>query len=297
MGEAATRSAAALAAVSGAPRHDVAVVLGSGWATVADVLGAPTWEGPLTVLPGIPAPTAHGHGGTVRSLVRGQVRVLVLIGRVHLYEGHPPATVVHGVRTAVAAGCRVVVLTNAAGGIRPGVPIGTPVLISDHLDLTTRGPDLGARPRYVGDPGRTSTGGRSPGSPPAVGTTTTGTDPGAGVYSARLRALARDADPTLPDGVYAGLVGPHFETPAEIRMLRVLGADLVGMSTVLEAAAAHAAGAEVLGVSLVSNLAAGVSAGPLSAEDVLEAGRAAQPRLGALLAALLGRLGPAFDDR
>src|SRR6266496_2959379 len=272
MGEAATRSAAALAAVSGAPRHDVAVVLGSGWATVADVLGAPTWEGPLTVLPGIPAPTAHGHGGTVRSLVRGQVRVLVLIGRVLL-------------------------LTNAAGGIRPGVPIGTPVLISDHLDLTTRGPDLGARPRYVGDPGRTSTGGRSPGSPPAVGTTTTGTDPGAGVYSARLRALARDADPTLPDGVYAGLVGPHFETPAEIRMLRVLGADLVGMSTVLEAAAAHAAGAEVLGVSLVSNLAAGVSAGPLSAEDVLEAGRAAQPRLGALLAALLGRLGPAFDDR
>jgi len=245
------------------PRHDVAVVLGSGWAAVADALGTAGWEAPLTRLPGFPAPTALGHGGTARSVTRGRLRVLVLLGRVHLYEGHSPATVVHGVRTAVGAGCGVIVLTNAAGGIRPEVPISTPVLIRDHLDLTRHVPGLGD-----GVPVRA-----------------------AEVYSARLRAVARAVDPTLPDGVYAGLVGPHFETPAEIRMLRTLGADLVGMSTVLEAAAARAAGADVLGVSLVSNLAAGVSAVPLSAEDVLLAGRAAEQRLAALLAAILDRLG------
>ena len=288
-------SAAALADASGVPRHDVAVVLGSGWAAVADALGPAQWEAPLTALPGFPAPTALGHGGTVRSLIRGRLRVLVLLGRVHLYEGHPPATVVHGVRTAVAAGCRVVVLTNAAGGIRPHVPIGAPVLISDHLDLTGRAPDLGGAPVATGDQIH------SPGLPAGAeaGPARCGELPrsarpsGIEVYSARLRALAREVDPTLPDGVYAGLVGPHFETPAEIRMLRVLGADLVGMSTVLEAAAARAAGAEVLGVSLVSNLAAGVSQVPLSAEDVLAAGRAAQPRLAALLTALLDLLGAA----
>jgi purine-nucleoside phosphorylase len=263
---AAEEAAAALAAASGVPRHDVAVVLGSGWAAVADEVGVPSWEAPLTALPGFPTPTALGHGGTVRSVSRGRLRVLVLLGRVHLYEGHPPATVVHGVRTAVAAGCRVVVLTNAAGGIRRDTPIGTPVLIRDHLDLTARGPGLG-------------------------GTTSTGA-----VYSERLRALARAVDPTLPDGVYAGLVGPHFETPAEIRALALLGADLVGMSTVLEGVAARAAGAEVLGISLVSNLAAGASAVPLSAADVLAAGRAAQPRLAALLTAILDRLDSGWSE-
>jgi purine-nucleoside phosphorylase len=259
-------AAAALAAASGIPRHDVGVVLGSGWAAMADALGAPGWEAPLTALPGFPPPTAVGHGGTVRSVPRGPLRVLVFLGRVHLYEGHPAATVVHGVRTAVAAGCRVIVLTNAAGSIRPDVPIGTPVLIRDQVDLTARGAGLGDRDRVP------------PGS--------------AEPYAARLRAVARAVDPTLPDGVYAGLVGPHFETPAEIRALALLGADLVGMSTVLEAATARAAGAEVLGISLVSNLAAGVSAAPVSAEDVLAAGRAAEPRLGALLAAILDRLDP-----
>jgi purine-nucleoside phosphorylase len=256
------QAAAALAAESGVPRHDVAVVLGSGWAAVANALGAAGWEAPLPTLPGFPAPTALGHGGTVRSVTRGRMRVLVLLGRVHLYEGHSPATVVHGVRAAVAAGCGVIVLTNAAGGIRPDVPIGTPVLIRDHLDLTRHGPGLGG-----GVPVRA-----------------------AEVYSGRLRAVASAADPTLREGVYAGLVGPHFETPAEIKMLRVLGADLVGMSTVLEAVAARAAGAEVLGISLVSNLAAGVSAVPLSGQDVLDAGRAAEQRLAALLAAVLDRL-------
>jgi purine-nucleoside phosphorylase len=260
-------AAAALATASGVPQHDVAVVLGSGWAGAADALGAPAWEAPLTVLPGFPAPTAIGHGSAVRSLVRGRLRVLMLLGRVHLYEGHPAATVVHGVRTAVAAGCRVAILTNAAGGIRPGMRIGTPVLVRDHLDLT----------------GRVAAGADAQPHRSAVVTAPA-------IYSARLLARARQVDPSLPEGVYAGLVGPHFETPAEIRALAALGADLVGMSTVLEARAAHAAGAKVLAISLVSNLAAGVSPVPLSADDVLAAGRAALPRTGALLGGVLDQL-------
>jgi len=239
-----------------AGRQDVAVVLGSGWAAAADALGEPAWEAPAGELPGFPVPTALGHGGTVRSVRRGGRTVLVLLGRAHLYEGHPVATVTHGVRTAVAAGCRTIVLTNAAGAIDPGLSVGEPVLVADQLDRT-------ARP---GAPTR--------GSP----------------YLPALRDRAREVDPTLREGVYAGLPGPHFETPAEIRMLRTLGADLVGMSTVHEAAAAHAAGAGVLGIALVSNLAAGVSPSPLSAQEVMDTGRAALPRLGALLAGVVDRL-------
>ena len=250
-------AAAELARRSGIGRHDVAVVLGSGWAAAADGLGPVDWAEPVVRLPGFPAPTALGHGGTVRSLRRAGLPVLVLLGRVHLYEGHPPGTVTHGVRTAVAAGCRTVLLTNAAGGISPGLAVGQPVLLADQLDLTAR---VGAA--------------MPPGSP----------------YPPALRDLARQVDPRLTEGVYAGLPGPHFETPAEIRALRRLGADLVGMSTVHEAAAAYAAGASVLGVSLVSNLAAGVSPTPLSGAEVLAAGRAALPRLTALLGGVLDRL-------
>ena len=154
-----------------------------------------------------------------------------MLGRTHLYEGRGVDAVAHGVRTAAAAGCRTVVLTNAAGGLARGHGVGEPVLISDHLNLTGRSPLRG--PRFVDL-----------------------TD----LYSPRLRALAREIDPTLAEGVYAGLPGPHFETPAEIRMLRMLGADLVGMSTVLEAIAARAEGVEVFGLSLVTNLAAGCRA-------------------------------------
>lgn len=251
-----------------AGQHDVAVVLGSGWAAVADGLGAPRWEAPVGALPGFPVPTALGHGGTVRSVRRGRLRVLVLLGRAHLYEGHPVDTVTHGVRTAVATGCRTVVLTNAAGGITAGRYVGEPVLLRDHLDLTVR---------PGGTAGRAGDGARG-----LAGST--------GPYPPALRELARQVDPGLRDGVYAGLPGPHFETPAEIRMLRTLGADLVGMSTVHEAAAARAAGAGVLGIALVSNLAAGVSPTPLSAQEVMDAGRAALPRLTVLLAGILDRL-------
>jgi len=264
--QAARASAARLAELTGVPRHDVAVVLGSGWAPAADALGATTAEVPLDALGGFPPPTVGGHSPAVRSVRAGDVRALVFLGRVHLYEGHDPATVVHGVRTAVAAGCQVVVLTNAAGGIREGYRVGQPVLIRDHLNLTGRSPLSGPPP--------------PDGYPPRF---TDLTD----LYSARLRVLAAEADEGLAEGVYAALPGPHYETPAEIRMLRTLGADLVGMSTVLEAIAARHLGAEVLAISLVSNLAAGLAPHGLDHAEVVAAGQAAAGRMGSLLAGLL----------
>jgi len=264
--QAARASADRLAELTGQPWHDVAVVLGSGWAPAADALGPGGAEVPLAELGGFPPPTVGGHSPAVRSLRAGPVRALVFLGRVHLYEGHPVATVVHGVRTALAAGCQVVVLTNAAGGINPGYQVGQPVLVADHLNLTGRSPlagpppPAGCRPLFIDL-----------------------TD----LYSQRLRALARAADPGLAEGVYAALPGPHYETPAEIRMLRTAGADLVGMSTALEAIAARHLGAEVLAISLVSNLAAGLAPHGLDHAEVVAAGQAAAGRMGALLAGLL----------
>jgi purine-nucleoside phosphorylase len=260
---AAAASAARLAERTGEPAHDVAVVLGSGWAQAADALGTGP-EVALADLGGFAPPTVPGHVPVVRSIHLGELRVLVFLGRTHLYEGHPVATVVHGVRTAVAAGCRVIVLTNAAGGIRAGFRPGQPVLISDHLNLTGRSPLTGSPPpdghRFVDL-----------------------TD----LYSERLRGIARAASQGIAEGVYAALPGPHYETPAEIRMLRTLGADLVGMSTALEAIAARHLGAEVLGISLVSNLAAGLTPQPLDHAEVTAAGDAAAGQMGALLAAVL----------
>ena len=262
----AAASAARLTALAGRP--DVAVVLGSGWAPAADAIGPAEAEVPLTELGGFGEPiTVAGHTPTVRSVSAGPLRVAVFLGRVHLYEGLPPATVVHGVRTAVCAGARVVVLTNAAGGIRSGLTVGEPVLISDHLNLTGKSPLTGPAPsvgqRFVDL-----------------------TD----LYSSRLRALAREADPSLAEGVYAMLPGPHYETPAEIIMLGRLGADLVGMSTGLEAIAVRQLGAEVLGISLVTNLAAGLAGHGLSHAEVVEAGQASASRMGALLAGILPRV-------
>ncbi len=257
----ARRAAAALAERTGVDAHDVAVVLGSGWAPAASQLGDPTAVVPMAELPGFTPPSAQGHGGQVLSLRVGAHRVLVLLGRVHAYEGHDLRHVVHPVRTACAAGVHTVVLTNAAGGLRPEFTVGQPVLISDHLNLTARSPLVGAQFVDLVE-----------------------------AYSPRLRAIAREIDPTLADGVYAGLPGPHYETPAEIRMLRTLGADLVGMSTVHETIAARAAGAQVLGVSLVTNLAAGMTGEPLSHQDVLEAGVQSATRMGSLLSAVIARV-------
>jgi purine-nucleoside phosphorylase len=281
-------SAARLAELTGTSQHDVAVVLGSGWAPAADAaaaaLGAEVTEIPVTRLGGFVAGTVAGHQGVVRSVTAprpgeataggpaGQpLRLLVFLGRVHLYEGHPVAAVVHGVRTAAAAGCRAVVLTNAAGGIREGYRVGQPVLIRDHLNLTARSPLTGPPP------------------PEPYGSRFTDLT---GLYTPRLRALARAADPGLAEGVYAALPGPHYETPAEIAMLRLLGADLVGMSTVLEAIAARHLGLEVLGLSLVTNLAAGLSPAGLDHSEVVAAGAAATGRLGALLARILPEVVP-----
>ncbi|MBI1757754.1 MAG: purine-nucleoside phosphorylase [Actinobacteria bacterium] len=256
-----TAAVRALAAATGSPRHDIAVVLGSGWVPAADALGAAQTELSVTDLPGFAAPAVAGHAGRVRSIDVAGRRVLVFLGRTHLYEGRGVGPVVHGVRVAAAAGCRTVILTNAAGGLREDLAVGQPVLIRDHLNLTASSPLVG--PRFVDL-----------------------TD----AYSARLRGLARTVDPSLADGVYAALPGPHYETPAEIQMLRTLGADLVGMSTVLETIAARAEGREVLGVSLVTNLAAGITGEPLDHAEVLAAGTAAATRMGELLARLIAQL-------
>ena len=247
------------AAVGGG--HDVAVVMGSGWAPAADAFGAAEASVAIGELPGFAAPTAVGHGGEVRSVRVGDRKVLLFLGRTHLYEGRGVEPVVHGVRTAAAAGVKTVVLTNAAGGVNPAYGVGQPVLLSDHINLTATSPLVGANFVDLTD-----------------------------LYSSRLRALAREIDPTLPEGVYAAFPGPHYETPAEIRMCATLGADVVGMSTALEAIAARAAGLEVFGLSLVTNAAAGVTGEKLDADEVVTAGRAAAGRLGEFLVRFIGRL-------
>jgi purine-nucleoside phosphorylase len=266
---AARAAAAVLAELSGKSHHDIAVVLGSGWLPAADRLGDVVAELPFATLPGFPPPSVAGHAGKVRSIAGAAKRILVFLGRVHLYEGYGPATVAHMVRTAVAAGCRTVVLTNAAGAVNGSFEVGQPVLIADHVNLTGQSPLTGAVPpppldfRFVD---MTS------------------------AYSARLRAIAREVDGTLAEGVYACFPGPQFETPAEVRMAQTLGADLVGMSTVLETIAARHMGAEVLACSLVTNVAAGLGPGGLDHREVLAAGRGAAERMGDLLAQVIARL-------
>lgn len=266
---AAEAAADAIRTRTGHAGHDVAVVLGSGWGPAAERLGAPDVEVPMSELPGFPAPSVAGHRGTVRSVVVGGRPVLALVGRSHLYEGHGAHAVVHGVRSAVLAGCRAVVLTNAAGGVDPTLEVGTPVLLSDHLNLSGQNPlagppppeELGARFVDLSD-----------------------------VYSTRLRTLAREVAPRLREGVYAMFLGPSYETKAEVRMARALGADLVGMSTALEAIAAVQLGAEVLGLSLVTNPAAGVVEQPIDHREVLAAGRDAAASLGDLLRGIVERV-------
>ncbi len=250
--------------LTGVDRHDVALVMGSGWVPAADVLSrdqSAAHDLANTELPGFAAPAVEGHAGRIRSISVGNQRALVFLGRTHLYEGRGVASVVHGVRTAVAAGCRVVVLTNGCGGLRPTFRPGQPVLISDHINLTATSPIVGARFVDLTD-----------------------------LYSTRLRQLCQEVDPTLEEGVYVQFPGPHYETPAEIAMVSTLGGDLVGMSTTLEAIAAREAGADVLGISLVTNLAAGMTGEALDHEEVLAAGKAAATGLGELLAQILNRV-------
>lgn len=258
---AARLAAKSLAEATGVAQHDVAVVLGSGWVPAAEVLGDASHDLPVTDLPGFAPPAVEGHAGRVRSVIASGKRVLVFLGRTHLYEGRGVSAVVHGVRTAAAAGCRVIVLTNGCGGLDTTWTPGTAVLIADHINLTGRSPIQGAHFVDVTD-----------------------------LYSPRLRALCREIDPDLPEGVYVQFPGPQYETPAEIRMVRTIGGQLVGMSTTLEAIAAREAGVEVLGISLVTNFAAGMTGEPLNHDEVLAAGRTSATRMGRLLADVVGRL-------
>src|SRR6476469_5935420 len=255
----AVQAADRLAELTGVPQHDVALVLGSGWLPAVDALGEATAEIDTTDLPGFSAAAVAGHSGKIRSVRSGDRNLLVFLSRTHFYEGRGVAAVVHGVRTAAAAGCRAIVLTNGCGGLKETWTPSTPVLISDHINLTGKSPIEGANFVDLTD-----------------------------LYSGRLRRMCREVDPSLDEGVYVQCTGPHYETPAEIGMVRAIGGHLAGMSTTLEAIAAREAGMEVLGISLVTNLAAGISGEPLNHAEVLEAGRAAASRMGDLL----GRLVP-----
>jgi purine-nucleoside phosphorylase len=258
---AAREAADTVAVLTGVAQHDVALVLGSGWVPAAELLGETVADVSVSELPHFTPPAVEGHAGRVRSVRVGDRHALVFLGRTHYYEGRGVEAVVHGVRTAAAAGCRVVVLTNGCGGLDPSWTPGTPVLISDHINLTSASPLRGATFIDLTD-----------------------------LYSARLRATCREIEPTLAEGVYAQFRGPQYETPAEVRMAGVLGAQLVGMSTALEAIAAREAGMEILGLSLVTNLAAGLTGEPLNHEEVLDAGRAAAERMGRLLARVVPAL-------
>jgi len=257
----AAEAARVLAEKTGVAHHDIALVMGSGWLPAVDALGEAVAEIASTDLPGFAPPAVVGHAGKIRSVRSGDKNLLVFLGRTHFYEGLGVRAVVHGVRTAAAAGCRVAVLTNGCGGLRPTWSPGTPVLISDHINLTATSPIEGANFVDLTD-----------------------------LYSPRLRALCREVEPALDEAVYVQFPGPNYETPAEIGMVRAIGGELAGMSTTLEAIAAREAGMEVLGISLVTNLAAGMTGEPLNHAEVLEAGNAAATRMGQLLGSIVPRI-------
>jgi purine-nucleoside phosphorylase len=257
-GAIAEAAAERLATLTGVSRHDAVVVLGSGWSPATDAWGAPTASFPMTDLPGFVAPTADGHHGTVASYDIGGVATLVLSGRTHLYEGLGLGPVVHGVRTAAAAGCRLALLTNASGSLRPDLVLGQPVLVRDHLNLTATSPIQGARFVDLTD-----------------------------CWSARWRALARELDPSLVEVVYAWLPGPHYETAAEAEWVRRLGGDVLGMSSVPEAIAARQWGLQVLGLSTVTAV-EGDDAG-IDPSEVVAVAEATAARTGPLLADLVRR--------
>ena len=260
--EVAREAAAQIAEKTGVAKHDIGLTLGSGWGKAAELMGETTATIDAAEITGFSASAVVGHSGTLRSiLLPSGKRALVIGARTHYYEGHGVRRVAHSVRTAAACGATTMVLTNGAGGIKPNWRPGTPVLISDHINLTADSPLEGATFIDLTD-----------------------------LYSSRLRDLARTVDSSLDDGVYVQFRGPHYETPAEVQMAKVLGGHIVGMSTALEAIAARQAGMEVLGLSLITNLAAGISENPLSHKEVLEAGAAAEGRISELLARIVDKL-------
>jgi purine-nucleoside phosphorylase len=255
-------AAAEIARRTGVERHEIALTLGSGWGRAAERLGEIVARIPAEEVPGLTASGIPGHSGVLTSIrLENGLHALVIGARTHFYEGKGVRRVVHSVRAAAEAGAKVMVLTNGAGGIDPSWEPGTPVLISDHINLTAASPLEGATFIDVTD-----------------------------LYASRLRDLAREVEPSLAEGVYVQFRGPQFETPAEVRMARTIGGTIVGMSTALEAIAAREAGVEVFGISLITNLAAGISDSPLNHEEVLEAGRNAEDRLADLLSRIVRRI-------
>ncbi|WP_404475447.1 purine-nucleoside phosphorylase [Microbacterium aerolatum] len=260
--EIAARAAADIARLTGVEKHDIALTLGSGWGKAAELIGETVATIPATEVTGFSKPALEGHVGTLRSIrTPGGKNVLVIGARTHYYEGHGVRRVVHSVRTAAATGASIMVLTNGAGGIRETWQPGQPVLISDHINLTADSPLEGAKFVDLTD-----------------------------LYSQRLRDIAHTVDPSLDEGVYTQFRGPHYETPAEVQMAKAIGGHIVGMSTALEAIAAREAGMEILGFSLITNLAAGIQKTPLSHGEVIEAGKAAEPVISALLARVVEAL-------
>jgi len=245
-------------------RASIGVVLGSGLGPA--VAGFPRLaEISFRDVPGMPEAAVPGHAGCFALLDVGDKPVLAMVGRVHLYEGHPARAVTAGIRALAAAGARAVLLTNAAGGIRPGLVPGSFVRLADHINLTGTSPLEGGH---------------------GFLDMTDCYDPALG---AMLDEAARECGVAVTTGVYAAMRGPQYETPAEIRMLRALGADVVGMSTVLEAIEARACGLRVAGLSCVTNLAAGTGGGALCHDEVMQTGRDAAGQLARLLAAFLPR--------
>ena len=258
----AARAAERIADLTGVERHDIALTLGSGWGRAAELIGETTQTIAATEVPGFSKPALEGHVGTLRSVLLPNGKGALVIGaRTHYSEGHGVRRVVHWVRTAAATGATTMVLTNGAGGIKEHWTPGTPVLISDHINLTGDSPLEGATFIDLTD-----------------------------LYSRRLRDLAHSIAPGLDEGVYCQFRGPHYETPAEVQMAKTIGGHIVGMSTALEAIAARQAGMEVLGMSLITNLAAGIQESPLSHQEVIEAGREAEPVISGLLAKIVAAL-------
>jgi purine-nucleoside phosphorylase len=255
-------AAAAIAKLTGVEKHDIALTLGSGWGKAADLIGETTATIAASDVPGFSKPALEGHVGTLRSvLLPSGKRALVIGARTHYYENHGVRRVVHSVRTAAATGATTMILTNGAGGIKETWAPGTPVLISDHLNLTADSPLEGATFIDLTD-----------------------------LYSKRLREIAKTIDPSLDEGVYTQFRGPHYETPAEVQMAKTMGGHIVGMSTALEAIAAREAGMEILGMSLITNLAAGIQTTPLSHQEVIQAGKDAEVQISSLLAEIVNAL-------
>jgi purine-nucleoside phosphorylase len=255
---------------TGTEHHDALVVLGTGLAPVARLLGAGDSPIDLTALPWSPRFTGIGQRPEAWSLEIGPARILVVAGRLHLYEGRTPAEAVHVVRTAMATGCHTVILTGSAGAVDPALTVGQVLAVADHLNLTATSPLTGIPADH-------------PQGLPYVDLTD--------AWSARLRQLARQVEPSISEGIFAQMPGPHLETPAEVRMLAALGADLVGMSMVPEVIAARHLGAEVLGLAVVTNPAAGTSPGPVQVDGLVDAAAGAVDTVARLVSGVIERLG------